>query len=376
MNKRTAPKGAWLALLALTLVLLAGCASQLRSETFVLPDSEEDRAVDQGGEPFEVKTIYRLPIPNGEDRSVLGWLGTDAVAGLFGNQGREQSLERIVFPYETPERVWTAESDLSVAGLSPDGRYATGFAKEQNNKYSLALIAVSDRQRKVIETVEPVMLRSKSMAWSNNSRYVAYLSVTPDKKNVALGVYDIAAEAGKQYAWTEGRETLPVSSVKVSDDGLGALVVKGPAKASGLALGALADGAFAVQYEHSLSGDAQADWIGSDQIAFVGTDGTLFTYDRRNGVLTVVLERVDMFALSPDRKNIAYSKDGDSVYVGKLQGNNILNEKLVYQGVVPSRMSWSPDGGALLIEGRKPYAREISGPAPVAENLPFIVEFQ
>ncbi|MBW7460689.1 hypothetical protein K0U00_42155, partial [Paenibacillus sepulcri] len=145
-----------------------------------------------------------------------------------------------------------------------------------------------------------------------------------------------------------------------------------------------------------VGGSSQADWINKDQIAYIGPDGSLYAYDLRNAAVTVLLGRVGSFQLSPDRKYIAYWKGKGSttkdmrIYAGKLQGNNILNETAVYQGVVPFQMAWNPDNSGLLIEGQKVYARE-AGPAqptqsapstvpsdlvPLHDNQSFIIEFE
>ena len=38
---------------ALALILLTGCASELQSETVIIPSEESDQAVDEGSRPFK-----------------------------------------------------------------------------------------------------------------------------------------------------------------------------------------------------------------------------------------------------------------------------------------------------------------------------------
>ena len=138
---------------------------------------------------------------------------------------------------------------------------------------------------------------------------------------------------------------------------------------------------FRVQYDHP-SGPNGPYGSTNDQFVFLGGDNTLFEYDRRNGELSVLLEKVGSFRISSDREAIAYTQnEKDTIYAGKLQGNNILYRNVVYQGIVPLQMHWSPGNDALLIDGWKQYARsaEQSMPttaAPEAAKQPFIIEFQ
>src|SRR5690606_39255647 len=91
------------------------------------------------------------------------------------------------------------------------------------------------------------------------------------------------------------------------------------------------------------------------RVAFIGTDGTLFAHDLRNDGYAVLLDQAGGFALSRDRSHIAYTTSDAAVEVAKLQGNNLLYKTTVYRGIVADGLAWSPDGGSLLIQGRKPY---------------------
>ena len=80
----------------------------------------------------------------------------------------------------------------------------------------------------------------------------------------------------------------------------------------------------------------------------------MYVYDRRNHELSILLEKVDSFEFSQDRKYVAYSQNGeDTIYAGKLQGKNVLSAEPIYHGVIPSKMYWSSDHRRLLVNGRK-----------------------
>jgi hypothetical protein len=110
------------------------------------------------------------------------------------------------------------------------------------------------------------------------------------------------------------------------------------------------------------------DWIDPYRVAFTGTDGTLFAHDLRNDGYAVLLDQAGSFALSRDRSYIAYTTPDATVEVAKLQGNNLLYKTTVYRGIVADGLVWSPDGGSLLIQGRKPYDDPAVVPQAVAEE--------
>ncbi|WP_127588060.1 hypothetical protein [Paenibacillus koleovorans] len=62
-------------------------------------------------------------------------------------------------------------------------------------------------------------------------------------------------------------------------------------------------------YEHDALRRSQLEWVHNDQLAFLGSEGTLCAYDRRNAALSVMIEQIGQFRLSPDRRSIAYSQD-------------------------------------------------------------------
>lgn len=125
------------------------------------------------------------------------------------------------------------------------------------------------------------------------------------------------------------------------------------------------------QYERQIGGDSVA-WMNNDQFVFLGTDNSLYEYDRRNGELSVILEKVFDFEFSPDRKNIAYTEyDQNVTYVGKVQGRNILYKEPVYRGIVPTHIYWNPNNKSVLLQGQKQLdsSQTASTDSPSKESL-------
>lgn len=106
--------------------------------------------------------------------------------------------------------------------------------------------------------------------------------------------------------------------------------------------------------------------------------GNLYEYDQRNGELSVVLERVTAFEFSADKRFIAYKlQDEDIIYVGKMQGRNVLYNEPVYHSILPLNMKWSPDNTSLFMQGSKIYANPNIVPNDVSVEEPvFIIEFE
>ncbi|WP_186380581.1 WD40 repeat domain-containing protein [Brevibacillus brevis] len=212
----------------------------------------------------------------------------------------------------------------------------------------------------------------QDISWSTNSRYLAYLAIDrSDREKSSLGLYDMESRTSKIYELKDfAREDTPIS-VHVSDDGRGVLFTMFPehndrSGTRSILLGEMKDNKVEKQFTREFGGKQNA-WISNDQFVFLGYDGTLYEYDRRNGALSVILERVSTFKLSHDTKRIAYSlNDENIIYVGKLQGRNVLSSEPVYHGIVPTNMSWSLDNKKLLIQGQ----------SDSTEGQSFILEFE
>lgn len=374
-------------LAAAALLLLSGCATVgLRTETIVIPDSEEAEVRD-GGEAFEANTIYRLPDMNEKYAGEFRWAGAEELIRLYWDNRGRQAVESYVPPYEKPLRQLDLEPYiLDYSGLSPNGQYFASFkyGDEADVSTGLSLLKLQGGEQKTVDARRTFLQRgARTLTWSNNSRYVSYFSVS-GQGEIEISVYNRESEEIKSYAMPDQNETIFYYSVKLSDDGSGALIVKEEqGKPASFVLGRWEDDRFIGEYEHTLHESYQVDWIDADRIAFVGTDGTLFAYDRRNGGIAVLLDQVGGFALSPDRQYIAYLTDEVGVDVATLQGNNLLNKKTVYRGLVASQMTWSSDNGALLIQGRKPYEGPLfpkSAPALKVEEMYndqlFVIDFK
>jgi hypothetical protein len=376
-----------LASIVLTGFLLTGCMRDQRPQTIIIPDTEEDREQSQTNGLFEVKTIFRLPEDIWRSGSVLGWYGPDELLRFAQDRVSGQTLESLAAPFESGEKLFSLDKKTAILGLSPDGRYAVSYGTDSDGSSSLQLISLADQSEKVVvdKTASSEFL-SKWFMWSDNNRFLSYVTSDDRMTDVTVNLYDSESGELRHYAMPGGGKENFSATVKFSDDGKTALIINGYSDRPELTIGTWKGGKFSALYQHELAGGTPAAWINSDQAAFIGRDGTLYAYDPRNDAIAILLERADTFQLSPDRKYIAYTKNQDTIYAGKLQGNNILNQKSLYQGVIPWQMAWSLDNGELLVQGQKTYAilpgkqeaREgevVSGPA-AADYLPFIIEFK
>jgi len=366
------------------LLLLSGCMGGLKSETIVIPDSAEAASPDEGDEPFRVKTIYRLPSRNEKVMDLLYWGGADSAYRIYWNDKGRQSLARLTAPFEEESEIRLNGPDRDVPihydSVSPDGRYAAGLRPGESGD-ELVLARLSDRRLIDLPKPDSSRLYSKGFVWSDNGRYLSYFSY--DVNGMHIVVYDAENGTSKKYALPGLERVDYVYFVKPSDDGKSAILLSESDNQANLWLGEWKQGAFEAVYSHRVGGGLQAAWIDSDRIAFAGTDGTLFTYDRRNEELAVLAGQVGSFQVSPDKQFLAYSAEDNAVYVAKLKGNNLLQATSVYQGVVPGRMAWSPDSGRLLVQGWKPYDKRVPEPAGqesqvlVSDNMQnLIIEFE
>jgi len=369
----------------MTLLVLAGCMSGLKSGTIVIPDSPEAAPPADGNEPFRVKAIYRLPNRAENAADIAYWAGSNALYRLFWGEKGEQTLTEISAPYEKETRLQPLNEDKANAvyyeNLSPDGRFLAGFRPSDKGN-EIVLTRASNRQTFAVDPESSRLLSKGGVSWSDNGRFLAYFAYAENGPIVC--VYDTKKKTNLKVGFPGAANADYFYYVKPSDDGESAVVVTETEGKASLWLGAWPNGEFAVVYEHSVGNALQTAWIDSDRIAFSGTDGTLFTYDRRNEELAVLTGQAGSFQLSPDKQYLAYSGGDAAIYVAKIKGNNLLNAASVYQGIVPGRLSWSPDSASLFVQGWKPYekwigenAREEKQPSVVSDNVQsLVIEFE
>ncbi|MCK9861206.1 hypothetical protein [Paenibacillus sp. ATY16] len=373
--------------LAALLLTASGCTGNPRSDTIVIPESEAGQPTIGAsiGKAFQVKTIY--PLEEWFDKfAVLGWTNEEELVGY--NSGSVPSgspydgLQLLAPPYNRLNQLTTSlNAGKDILSLSPDGKLLA-YLSESENGHSLILLPVDGSAGKSIEEpVQPQRLFSRNLRWSNDSRYLSYLVLGDRRDQLNLVVYNVRQGSSKQLALQGMPDMKNSASAVLSEDGNRLLIDNGTL----VSMAALNDeGRFEVIYDHPSTMNG-CFWVDANRFIFLGTDGTLFQYDSRNGELTVLLEKIVSFSLSADRKMIAYTQnDGEIIYVGKLQGNNLLSQTAVYQGFVPSLMKWSIGNGELLVAGSKPFTRAAQeiAPAPVSEQESshalhgFIIEFQ
>ncbi|MFD0589677.1 hypothetical protein ACFQZE_16930 [Paenibacillus sp. GCM10027627] len=356
----------------LAIVLLAGCsAGGLRTETIVIADSETEPPAQSEGEPFEAE-IYYKPMFTMNEKYVgpFRWSGENEMVRLSVGNKMVATVDRLTPPYEETKEILDLSSFLvDYSGLSPNGRYYAGFIMESNdNKLPIMIVDLKNGGRQNIENGEVSSYRmgTTTLSWSDNSRYLSYLYRDQSDK-LSINVYDIEQQKLTGYKLADHYEQEFYYAIKLSEDGSSAVLIKEyGGEPAGFELGKLADGQFVSEYKHTLNPSLGVVWLDQDRIAFVGTDGTLFCYDRRNDSVYVLLDQVSGFALSADKQYIAYSTEEATIDVAKLQGNNLLHKSTVYHTFVASEMGWSPNNGSLFVLGRKPY-EEMIAPEPEAK---------
>jgi hypothetical protein len=370
--------------LSLMVLLLSGCFSGPETETIVIPGIEEVSTDDQGTRPFQVKKIYRLPDGFTSAGRLLGWSSSSSVVASFKNMslpGR-MMLKRLNYPYEKSEQIPGIHPDDSEVMLSPDGKHISEISMSAAET-TLKLISLPDgKASEVAKFRMRDQLFLQDVAWSSNSKYLAYLVIDPSQNGSdSLRLYNIGTQTSRIYQLKDfpkgERDTL--LSINVSDDGRGVLFTVYPYDQPGrtyMMMGTVAGSDIELQYKHQIGREENA-WITNDQFVFLGTDGTLYEYDRRNSELSVLLEKVGSFAFSHDKKSIAYSlHDQDIIYAGKMQGKNILYNEPVYHGILPTEMYWSPDNSSLLIHGQKLFSPSQVTHTDSTDRQSFIIEFQ
>ncbi|MFB6363358.1 hypothetical protein ACFCP7_04750 [Paenibacillus elgii] len=369
----------WAVAYVLLAVIFTGCTGALKSKTVIIPNAEEGCELQSFGETFEVNKIYKLP--ENEDGELFGWTDKEHVLGYFGKRGRGRSFEQLDYELKTRQSWPDINGFVHGVKVSADGAYAS-FSVQTGGKEKLMLLHLADQKQTVLRewaSKEGVVV-TWQMSWSNNGRYVSFVQENGNQEAVIV-VYDMTRQEVKEFKFPGKTGNHHFYSVQVSDDGASALIFKIAVRQAYIVFGSFQGDAFISQYEHPVSSEGNSDFVNDDQIVFVGEEGSLTLFDRRNAKTAILLERSGVFQLSRDRKYIAYSKGRENLYVAKLQGNNIMNEKEIYKGIVPEQIEWSPDNRRMLLNGRKLYESRPSVSAPSAapfsqNNSLFIIEFK
>ncbi|MGO4270988.1 hypothetical protein AB4Z22_14255 [Paenibacillus sp. TAF58] len=341
-------------LIATVCFLLTGCLGAPRTETIILKDAEQQPSGEEAT-PFTVQTIYSVLDGQGEDIYPIGWIDANALLAFTPEYPSRSRLDRVNEPYTARQKlseigVYTYPKNSLV--LSPDRRNVA-YISVSDSGLQLNLHSLGDSGNTLIETTKSKQILNVRMSWSSNGRFLCYTIDNEVEKATQLSVYDTIEGKARRYSLPLVQQDEFVSSVYISDNGEAAVIVKRLGQDSVLELGELRGNEFISQYRHPISNEDWVEWIHQDQIAFVGADGTLYAYDQRNDALSALLNDIGRFRLSSDRKLIVYTQGGDSVYAASIYGNNVLNMKQIYKGIIPYQMVWSPDNGKLLIIGSK-----------------------
>ncbi|SDE14705.1 hypothetical protein SAMN02799630_04806 [Paenibacillus sp. UNCCL117] len=363
-------------LLATVCFLLTGCLGAPRTETIILNDAEQQPGEETS--PFTVQTIYSVLDGQGEGIYPIGWIDASALLAFTPEFPSWSRLDRVNEPY-------TARQKLSEVGVftypqnslvsSPD-RQNAAYISVSDRVLQLNLHSLGDSGNTLIETTKNKQILNARMSWSSNGRLLCYTIDNEDEKAIQLSVYDTIEGKSRRYTLPLAQQDELVTSVYVSNSGEAAVIVKRLGQESVLELGELRGNEFISQYRHPISNEDWVEWIHQDQISFVGADGILYAYDQRNDVLSVLLNDIGQFRLSSDRKFIVYTQEGDAVYAASIYGNNVLNMKQIYKGIVPYQMVWSPDNGKLLLVGSKPKEQAKSKPYTELKYQGLVIEFK
>lgn len=348
-------------------LMLTGCLGMPRTETVILDDIVQEPS-GQEATPFAVETIYSIlegktdasyQLEAGVDTVYpFGWLDANSLLGFAVKfSSGEVYFSRINEPYIAEQNLYEFNTTwknvpLSSIELSPD-RSHVSYINWTEYPPELYLHSLEDGGNTRLETEIDKYTFIARMSWSNNSRFFGFASGHETSRVVQLRVYDSLEGDIRPYTIPIQQQDGYISFVAVSDNGEEAVIVKRSDQHSVLEWGRLEEGTFTVHYRHPINDEGWVEWLHKDQIAFVGADDTLYSYDRRNELLSVMLHDIRSFRLSADRKLIAYTQGDESVYAARIYGNNVLNMTPIYKGIDAHHMQWGPDNSKLLISGSK-----------------------
>lgn len=364
------------------MILLSGCGMGPTTKTIIIPGQEDVNVEEPNSHPFQVNKIYRLPDEITTSSPLLGWSSSNAVLAVTQNAGitGQTELRRVVNPYEQSKVVLGMDNIDAQMLLSPDGKYVSQIVRSAS-QITLKIISLADgHQTEVakISTNDAYFLQDVS--WSGNSKYLSYLLVGYQGEEYSrLRSYDVETKTTKSYTLLGLASRDTVLTMQMSDDGSSVLLAINPPGRYGsinLLVGTVHGDTIKIQYERE-RGSEQYAWLTTEQFVFLGSDRTLYIYDKRSSELSILLEKVNYFQLSHDKKSIAYSLyDQDVFYVGKIQGKNILSNEPVYRGLIANEIFWSQNNKSVLVRGQKMFSTSQAITSDTKDRQTFIFEFQ
>ncbi|WP_025680486.1 hypothetical protein [Paenibacillus massiliensis] len=367
--------------LTCVMMLLTGCSMGSTTETVIIPGQEDMNIEEPNSHPFQVHTIYRLPDEITNSDALLGWTSSNAVLAVTQNEGitDQSELRSVATPYEQSKVVPGIDHINAQMLLSPDGKYVSQIRRSAS-QITLKIISLTDGQEaEVAKISNNDSFFLQDVSWSNNSKYLSYLLVGYQEEQSRLRSYDVVTKTTKSYTLGDLTSKGSVLTVQMSDDGESVLCTTYPPGSYGranLLLGSISGDTIRVQYERERAAEQYA-WLTADQFVFLGADRTLYVYDKRSSELSILLEKVNYFQLSHDKKSIAYSLyDHDVFYVGKVQGKNILSNEPVYRGLIANEIYWSQDNKSVLIRGQKMFSTSQAIAPDTKDGQTFIIEFR
>ncbi|MBD2848079.1 hypothetical protein IDH44_23020 [Paenibacillus sp. IB182496] len=363
-KRRIGSAGLACAALVVVLAVLSGCGGGPHTELIVMPDASEAPASDAGSFPYQVERIYSLPTTESELTQPIGWSDPDTVVALSASlQTREQliyGVHTLVPPYAAASEPLRLDDGLRPERLSPDGRYLAATDRDRGDGMAVRVVTLPDGETRTVAELagSQVRMLGEAGAWSANSRYLAYflLRNVQGERSVSILLCDVEDGTAAHYPVAGLDNVTSDMTVIPTNDAGAVLFVTESAVRMAVRDGSRYLVAFAPPVEGEGIERAMAEWVNDNQFIYLDENGTLSAYDHRTGETVVLLEKIGRFRLSRDRKAIAYFASGrHAVYAARLQGNNLLYESTVYQGILPTAMDWSPGGKRLLLQGGKRY---------------------
>lgn len=330
---------------------LSGCISKSNEKTVI---NTEGKAQDKMEMKFKVKKISKVK----QQGMARGWINNenillfaskvpeDIISG-FQNEGVYKWLEMRRSYYNTDKYIKVVENKKFMDGkVSPDkNKIAYTQSLDANNKQ----VIIKDLKKEK-DFIVTQLNRKSNINWSNNSRYLTVI-----KMNIIV-IWDSHTAKTREFS-INGLDIDPVlTQAKISDDGKKLLFSNSD-----------------VLYLFDVSGDEinlkketiEKYKIGTSSYAFSFYSSknilyvsicdeitALYTYDMDTGNKNLIMKGVHNFALSPDKKYIAFYKNIDStMYLGNLMETDITKDIIAFKGKVSGDMWWSNDNKKILFYG-------------------------
>ncbi|PAB57137.1 hypothetical protein [Anaeromicrobium sediminis] len=369
-------------------VTISGYIEMSKDRTIVIhSEKEEKEFLKEEETDLNVKNIYRRYTYGSFIRSnIIGWMDNENILEIR-EEDKKRSLNKVNYKYDFYSTVMNlkGEGRYGHFKLSPNGKKLIyTYNNDIRNKTKFFMRDLENSNETLIYESQ-YSSHNETISFSNNSKYMLlFIGNDFSSKLNKIIIYELENGGSREIAVDEWNNTYKFSPAKISNDGKKALVIGEDSKEVALYSVDLHKDTLKNNDRKKITNltYGNVEFVDEDRIAFMTfKNNSLGIYDDETGKTYCPVGIIDNFKISHNSKYIIYSKyiekkGSYNVYCGKLQGNKIINSKLIYQNFKPFDILWSTDNKKVIATGYTYDAKKDYSSNSIMDHHYIIIEFK